>query len=271
MEAIARIEQELDSFPDTLSLYREQLKHWASRTADKVSHATDLPSLMGMERVIRFGDRSSAVSSSDDNFFSSVIQCPEGGVMEIESKFESVYDIALGDIVVDVVAVDGGETTPVTLDAQGRGSFAGIAGKFYRVHVHSEVSPAQVEDLFTAYDGLNAELDGWLRNEWQTFKPQWPLSVATAAGNGMLAGSWAAIEGVWDSIGMLSDILKDPGAFAERLGRAPRNCKCWRRQLPRSWKNCSCWSVTKRRCVCCCEPRAFGWKCCPRRNERQDR
>ncbi|PTT33441.1 DUF6531 domain-containing protein, partial [Pseudomonas sp. HMWF021] len=218
MEAVRRIEQELDSFPDTLNLYRQQLEHWFSSAADQVSHAADLPSLMGMERVIRFGDRVTAVSTGDNDFFSSVVQCPKGGVMTIESKFESVYDIPLGDIVVDVVAVDGGKITPVTLDAQGKGSFTGEEGKFYRVHVRSEVTSEQINDLFTAYDGLTRELDDWLRSEWQVFKPQWSQSVATAAGNGMLAGSWAAIEGVWDSIGMLSEILQDPGAFGERLG-----------------------------------------------------
>ena len=78
MEAITRIEQALDSFPETLSLYRAELEHWASRTADTVSHAADLPSLVGMERIIRFGDRTTAVSSSDDAFFSNVVQCPKG-------------------------------------------------------------------------------------------------------------------------------------------------------------------------------------------------
>jgi len=218
MDAVTRIEQALDSFPATLSIYREQLKHWASHAADKVSHAADLPSLMGMERIIRFGSDSTAVSSTDNEFFSGVVQCPKGGLMQIESKFESVYDIPLGNIVVDVIAMDGGVTTPITLDEQGKGSFKGIPGRFYRVQVHSDVTPDQVEDLFKAYDGLTAELDGWLRSEWKSFKPQWSQSVATAAGNGMLAGSWAAIEGVWDSIGLLSDILKDPGQFVERLG-----------------------------------------------------
>ncbi|VEF10077.1 Rhs family protein [Pseudomonas fluorescens] len=218
MEAVTRIEQELDSFPETLSLYREQLKHWTSRAADNISHAADLPSLMGMERIIRFGDSNTAVSSSDDEFFSSVVQCQKTGLMLIESKFESVYDIPLGNIAVDVIAMDGGQTTPITLDAQGKGSFTGTAGKFYRVQVHSKVTSGQVDDLFTAYDGLTAELNGWLRSEWQGFKPQWSQSLATAAGNGLLAGSWAAIEGVWNSLGLLSDILKDPGAFADRLG-----------------------------------------------------
>lgn len=57
MDQVSRIEQELDSFKDTLSVYREQLERWYSRAADRASHMADLPSLMGMERLIRFGDR----------------------------------------------------------------------------------------------------------------------------------------------------------------------------------------------------------------------
>ncbi len=34
MEAVSRIEQELDSFPDSLSLYRQQLEHWFSKAVD---------------------------------------------------------------------------------------------------------------------------------------------------------------------------------------------------------------------------------------------
>jgi len=222
MDPISRIEQELDSFPDTLSIYREQLARWYSQAADRASHLVDLPSLMGMERLIRFGDSSTAVSTGDDDFLSTVVRCPQGGVMTIESKFESVYDIPLGDIVVDVIAVDSGEVTPVKLDARGIGTFEGQAGRFYRVHVQGEVSSAQINSLFSSYDGLSIELTDWLRGEWQGFKPQWAQqSLATSAaavGNGLLAGSWAAIEGVWDSIGLLSDILKDPGQFIERLG-----------------------------------------------------
>ncbi|QAY94131.1 DUF6531 domain-containing protein, partial [Pseudomonas sp. ACM7] len=178
----------------------------------------DLPSLMGMERIISFGNASTAVSSGDDDFFSSVVQCPKGGELEIESKFESVYDIPVGNIQVDVIASDSGEKTSVTLDKNGKGTFTGTPGKFYRVHVHHEVTPQQVEDLFSSYDGLTNELEHWLREEWKTFKPKWSESSAVAVGNGMLAGSWAAIEGVWDGIGLLSDILKDPGKFGERLG-----------------------------------------------------
>ena len=225
MDQIVRIEQELDGFPNTLSLYREQLKHWFSRAADKASHAADLPSLMGMERIIRFGNASTVVSSGDDDFFSTVVQCPKGGKLEIESKFESVYDIPVGNIQVDVIALESGETTLVTLDENGKGTFKGDEGKFYRIHVHNEVTPQHVEDLFSSYTGLTKELEKWLRDEWKTFKPKWSESSSVAVGNGMLAGSWAAIEGVWDGIGLLSDILKDPGKFGERLGESAAELK----------------------------------------------
>ena len=51
MDQIVRIEQELDGFKDTLTSIANNLADWLSRTADKVSRATDMPSLMGMERV----------------------------------------------------------------------------------------------------------------------------------------------------------------------------------------------------------------------------
>ncbi|WP_434676011.1 RHS repeat-associated core domain-containing protein [Pseudomonas sp. D3-10] len=222
MDQARRIEAELDSFQDTLSLYREQLDRWYSRAADRVSQAADLPSLMGMERLIRFGQSTTAVDVRDRDFLSVVAQCPQGGIMTIESKLESVYDIPLGDIVVDVVAVDTGEATPVTLDAQGVGRFKGEAGRSYRVRVQGEVSPKRIDELFSSYDGLTNDLTDWLRGEWQGFKPQWAQqSLATSAaavGNGLLAGGWVAIEGVWDSISLLSDILKDPSRFGGRLG-----------------------------------------------------
>ncbi|MFL1526915.1 RHS repeat-associated core domain-containing protein [Pseudomonas sp. O230] len=218
MDQIMRIEQELDGFKDTLVLYRQQLGEFLSRNADKVSRAMDMPSLLDMERLIKLGDSTTAVSSRDDDFFSGFARCPANGTLEIESKFESVYDIPLGNIQVDVIAQEGGERTAITLDENGKGQFEGIPGKFYRVHIHSGVTSDQVDELFTSYDGLTGQLETWLRSEWAGFKPQWSQSAFAAAGNGLLAGSWAAVMGVWDSISLLSDILQDPRKFVERLG-----------------------------------------------------
>jgi hypothetical protein len=171
-----------------------------------------------MERSIKFGDSTTAVSRTDDNFLSTVAQCPQGGILQIESKFESVHDIPLGNIQVDVIAVEGGESKRVQLDANGKGQFEGTAGQFYRVHVQHAVTPDQMDALFNSYDGLTQQLESWLRSEWRGFKPQFSQSAFAAAGNGLLAGSWAAVIGVWDSLSLLSEILQDPRRFAERLG-----------------------------------------------------
>ncbi|WP_460143657.1 RHS repeat-associated core domain-containing protein [Pseudomonas sp. S2_A02] len=232
MDQIVRIEQELDGFKDTLSLYRQQLGSFLSRNADRVSRATDMPSLMDMERKIKLGNTSKSVSSRDDDFLSSVAQCPEGGILEIESKFESVYDIPLGNIQVDVIAEDGGKSTPVTLDENGKGQFEGLPGKFYRVHVQSEVTSTQIDDLFSSYDGLTKELEGWLRKEWEGFKPQWSQSTFAAAGNGMLAGSWAAVMGIWDGLSLVFDILKNPDAHLEQLGSSAQQLIDLAKQSP---------------------------------------
>ncbi|MDQ3200967.1 MAG: RHS repeat protein, partial [Pseudomonadota bacterium] len=232
MQHITRIEQELEYFNDTLAVYRQQLKGAVSRNADKVSRFMDLPSLMGMERVIKLGDTTTAVGSGDDNFLSTVVQCPGNGILQIESKFESVYDIPLGNIQVDVIAEDDGEKKVVTLNEHGKGEFRGVPGKFYRVHVQSEVTPEQVDELFTSYDGLTHELNGWLRTEWDAFKPRWSQSTSAAVGNGILAGSWAAITGVWDSLSLLSDILQDPRQYAERLGEGANQLAELAEQFP---------------------------------------
>lgn len=112
MDHITRIEQELDGFEDTLSLYRKQLDRWFNKAADGVSQAIDMPSLMNMERQFKFGNTTTVVGINDDHF-SSVAQCQDGGVLLLESKFESVNDIPLGNIQVDVIAVEGAKRRPL--------------------------------------------------------------------------------------------------------------------------------------------------------------
>ncbi|MGJ7518403.1 DUF6531 domain-containing protein, partial [Pseudomonas baetica] len=237
MDHIARIEQELEHFPNTLTLYRQQLSRWFSQTADRVSHAADMPSLFGMERVIQFGNTTTVVSSGDDDFISTVTQCSKGGPLQIESRFESVSDVPLGKIQVDVIALSSGTSTSITLDENGKGQFSCLAGESYRLRVQNEVTSEQLDELFRSYDGLTQSLERWLRGEWNGVKPQWSQSPLLAVGNGMLAGSWAAIEGVWDGIKLLSDILQDPGQFADRLGSGVEQLKKLAQDMPQAMAN----------------------------------
>lgn len=94
---ITHIEFELDGFHQSLAIYRQQMNAWYSRALDSVSHAADMPSLLGMDRVLRVGDSQQSVSMSDADF-SSVARCPVGGELKIESQFESAYDVPIGEI-----------------------------------------------------------------------------------------------------------------------------------------------------------------------------
>ena len=115
---IASVEHELDGFHQSLVEYRQQMGAWYSQALDSVSHAADMPSLLGMERVLRVGDSQRSVSLSDADF-STVARCPVGGVLKIESKFESLYDVPIGDIPVEVIGLDDGSSTLVMLDEHG--------------------------------------------------------------------------------------------------------------------------------------------------------
>ncbi|MGY2323507.1 DUF6531 domain-containing protein, partial [Pseudomonas azotoformans] len=214
---IALIEFELDGFHQSLVLYRQQMDAWYSRALDSVSHGLDMPSLLGMDRVLRVGDSQRAVSIADADF-STVAQCPVGGELKIESLFESVYDVPIGNIPVEVIGLDDGSSAVVMLDDQGKGSHHCAAGGHYQVRVQGGVSAEQVNALFASYAGLTGDLEQWLRTEWSGFKPHWERSTLSAIGSGVLAGSWAAIRDAWDSIKLVQAILDDPLKYVEQLG-----------------------------------------------------
>ena len=52
---ITHIEFELDGFHQSLAIYRQQMNAWYSHALDSASHALDMPSLLGMDRVLRGG------------------------------------------------------------------------------------------------------------------------------------------------------------------------------------------------------------------------
>ena len=215
---IALIEHALDGFHQSLAIYRQQMNAWYARALDSVSHAADLPSLLGMDRVLRVGDSQRSVSMTDPDFIGAVAMCELGGELKIESKFESVYDVPIGEIPVEVIGLDDGSSAVIMLDEHGKGSHHCAAGGHYQVRVQGGVSAEQVDALFASYAGLTADLEQWLRGQWKDFRPYWEQSTASAIGSGLLAGSWAAIRDVWDSIKLVQAILAEPLKYVEELG-----------------------------------------------------
>ena len=65
---ITSIEYELDTFHQSLMIYRQQMGAWYSRALDSVSHAADMPSLLGMDRVLQAGgSQHSAAPTGEDH------------------------------------------------------------------------------------------------------------------------------------------------------------------------------------------------------------
>ncbi|MGY2401842.1 DUF6531 domain-containing protein, partial [Pseudomonas sp. SDO5271_S396] len=214
---ITHIEHELDGFHQSLEIYRQQMNAWYAHALDSASHALDLPSLLGMDRVLRVGDSQRSVSMTDADF-SSVTRCQAGGELKIESLFESVHDVPIGNIPVEVIGLDDGSSTVIMLDEHGKGSHYCAAGGRYQVRVQGGVSAQQVDALFASYASLTTDLEQWLRSQWSGFKPHWEQSTASAIGSGVLAGSWAAIRDAWDSITLVQAMLADPLKYIEQLG-----------------------------------------------------
>ncbi|KAF2406992.1 RHS repeat-associated core domain-containing protein [Pseudomonas antarctica] len=215
---IAFIEHELNGFHQSLVEYRQQMGAWYARALDSVSHATDMPSLLGMDRVLRVGASQTTASMTDPDVLGTVVMCPLGGELKIESVFESVYDVPIGGIPVEVIGLEDSSSTVVMLDEHGKGSHTCVAGGRYQVRVQGGASTQQVDALFASYAGLTADLEQWLREQWNDFKPYWQQSTASAMGSGVLAGSWAAIRDVWHSIKLVQAILEDPLKYVEQLG-----------------------------------------------------
>ncbi|MFJ5257528.1 RHS repeat-associated core domain-containing protein [Pseudomonas sp. NPDC088414] len=224
MDRVAFVDKQLSTFPDSLKDYRELTESKYAEWLDKGPQFLDRPAFFGLSRSIKLGSANATVSVKDDEFESTVAQCPKDGRLLIESKFVSVNDIPVGNITVEVTPKEGGTATSITLDAEGKGVYKGVPGKKYFVRVQSSVTKNQLNQLFSSYDGFTAQLKDWLDLEWRKYRPLWPketlASPYLAQMKGTLIGSWEAIKAAFDGIKRIFEILKDPKQFAKELGES---------------------------------------------------
>ncbi|WP_197413118.1 hypothetical protein, partial [Vibrio sp. MEBiC08052] len=83
------INQQLNSFPDLLTEYRQMTKKWYFQSADTVSEWQDLPSLFSMDKQLKVNGASTTVGKDDANYATKV-SCPLSGNLEIQSVFQSI-------------------------------------------------------------------------------------------------------------------------------------------------------------------------------------
>jgi RHS repeat-associated protein len=224
MDRVAFIDDQLATFKDSLKLYRELTESNFAQWVDKGPQFFDRPALFGMNRTVKLGSASATVSTGDNEFSSTVAECPANRLLLIESKFVSLHDVPVGNITVEVTPVDGGEAVPVLLNEEGKGVYKGTPGKKYYVRVQSKVTKEQVTALFDSYDGLTQQLQTWLEAEWRNYRPLWPTQTLSttylAQLNGSAIGTWEAIKGAFDGLKRIFEILKDPQKYAEELGQS---------------------------------------------------
>ena len=219
------INQQLNSFPELLSEYRQQTKKWYFELADSATEALDRPSFFAMDKQLRVNNQTTTVGKDDDNY-KTTVQCPLSGQLEIESVFQSIYHVPLGNIQAIVKSEDGTDTRLVMLDHQGKATVTGlIPGKNYEVFIDHKPTPAEMDTLFSHYDVLSSDMSDWLNTKWQGFQPQWDNYFSSSAAQSVLSvitrflnGIWSGLKDLWGGIEELYEMLKDPVETLKGLG-----------------------------------------------------
>ncbi|MGF1770389.1 DUF6531 domain-containing protein [Enterovibrio makurazakiensis] len=225
------IDEQFTAFPKLLDAYREQMNAWYLRSADYASEKFDLPSLLSMDKTIKAGDSTTTVGKDDDDYAVKAL-CPKSGELQIESVFQSIYNVPLGSIQVYVKSEDGKEVHSVTLDQQGKATVDNLeAGVVYEIVVDHKPTQAELDALFSNYNVMGTDLVNWLKGKWVGFEPEWKGfksewdhyfsqskvdTVLESIGN-FFEGIWDALKSLWNGIGEVYDLLKDPEKALENM------------------------------------------------------
>ncbi|UWI59859.1 RHS repeat protein [Pseudomonas sp. BW7P1] len=163
----------------------------------------------------------------------SVVMCPAAGPLTLVHMFEAARFVPIGDTPVTLEPVisdaggvlEFGEPQHYTIGPSGILEVSDCdRGQRYRITFFPDVSASHVRTLYASYQGLIDGLEGWLREEWNGFEPQW--TEFSRAGflkrYGQLQqvdwrGFETALNGVWDDVKQLFALLADLQANSEKL------------------------------------------------------
>ncbi|MBN6840202.1 type IV secretion protein Rhs, partial [Pseudomonas granadensis] len=190
---------------------------------------------LDIEQVFSVGNdvRLSAPITSRQPLSSSVVMCPADGPLTLVHLFEAARFVPIGNTPVTLEPllseVDGvqtfGEPLRHTIGPSGILQVTDCErGQRYRITFFPDVSTADVQALYASYEGLVAELEGWLRGEWAGFQPQWAefSSAGFLDRYGQLQrADWRgfenALNGVWDDVKQVFALLADLQLNSEKL------------------------------------------------------
>ncbi|KAB0483603.1 type IV secretion protein Rhs, partial [Pseudomonas reinekei] len=191
---------------------------------------------LDVEQVFKVGNdvRLTAPKHSTSPISSTVATCPASGPLTLVHLFEAARFVPIGN-------------TPVTLEPLltedrsgptfgdpihktiGLGGILEIPecwrGNRYRITFYPNVTTAHITALYDSYQGVLSELEGWLRNEWNSeFQPLWAgfAEADFTERYGMLQrADWRgvdnALHGLWDDVKQLYGLISDLQANSAKL------------------------------------------------------
>ncbi|MFJ4249319.1 RHS repeat-associated core domain-containing protein [Pseudomonas sp. NPDC089741] len=190
---------------------------------------------LDVEQVFSVGNdvRLIAPIKSRQPISSSVVMCPASGPLTLVHMFEAAQFVPIGDtpitlepLLSDVNGVQTfGEPLRHTIGPSGILQVADCdRGQRYRITFFPDVSAEHVQALYASYQTVLGHLEGWLRDEWAGFQPQWAefSSAGFLDRYGQLQqADWRGFEkvlnGVWDDLKQLFALLADLQANSEKL------------------------------------------------------
>ncbi|MFL1524379.1 RHS repeat-associated core domain-containing protein [Pseudomonas sp. O230] len=191
---------------------------------------------LDVEQVFKVGNdvRLSAPKDSTTPVSSILATCPASGPLTLVHMFDAVRFVPIGDTPVMLELItekSNGELTfgEPTHHIIGPGGILEIPecwrGHRYRITFFPHVSTAHVQALYSSYQSVIDELEGWLRNEWTSeFQPLWAgFSEARFTERyGMLQrADWRGFEkslhGLWDDVKQIYALIADLQANSEKL------------------------------------------------------
>ncbi|WP_192560155.1 RHS repeat-associated core domain-containing protein [Pseudomonas allokribbensis] len=190
---------------------------------------------LDVDQVFEVGNdvRLSAPVASRKPISSSVAMCSATGSLTLVHMFEAARFVPIGDtpvvlepVISDVDGILGfGEPRHYTIGPSGILKIDDCdRGQRYRITFFPDVSSSHVQTLYASYQGLIDGLEGWLREEWKGFQPQWTefSSAGFTERYGQLQqadwrGFETALNGVWDDVKQLFALLADWQANSEKL------------------------------------------------------
>ncbi|MFW9269881.1 type IV secretion protein Rhs, partial [Pseudomonas sp. NR3] len=190
---------------------------------------------LDIEQVFKVGNEVSLAPTKDGGKQVSAVvaSCPAQGPLTLVHMFQASRFVPIGDtpVVLEPIIRDAlgketfGDPIPYVIGPSGILEIAECdRGQRYRISFFPNVTSDHVRALYASYQTAIAELEGWLKAEWNEFQPQWKefsdsrfFKRVDLLEQSQLRGFEKGLFELWDDIKQIFDLLADLKANSEKL------------------------------------------------------